>query len=65
VTFPVVEEIWPTCRQVAAAKQVSLKTVYRRIEDHTLEAKRLGARSIRINPASVEAWGTDMDAVAS
>ncbi len=61
MTATVVDEIWPTCRQVAEAKQVSLKTIYRRIEDHTLDARRLGPRIIRINPASVAAWGADAE----
>lgn len=53
-------DVWPTIQQVADSQQTSTKTIRRRIADGTLEAKRFGPRLIRINPASLAAWGSPL-----
>jgi excisionase family DNA binding protein len=57
VTTTVAGDVWPTCQQVAEARQTSVRTIYRRVADGTLEARRIGPRLIRINPESVASWG--------
>lgn len=43
--------------EAAARRGVSAKTIRRRISDGTLKAVRLGPRLIRVDRASLEAWG--------
>lgn len=54
---PNVPEKWPTIAEAAKLYSVSDKTIRRRIADGTLQAKRIGPRLIRINPASLANWG--------
>ena len=44
-----------TRRQVAELLQISIASVNRRIKDGTLRAFKVGQRSVRIDPTSVEA----------
>lgn len=43
--------------EAASLRGVSAKTIRRRISDGTLKAVRLGPRLIRVDRASLEAWG--------
>jgi excisionase family DNA binding protein len=51
---------WPTVAQFAELTQTSPQTIRRRIADGTLEARRFGPRLIRINPKSLESFGTPL-----
>lgn len=53
-----VSDHWPTIHDASQIYGVSEKTIRRRISDGTLDAKRIGPRLIRINPKSLERWGT-------
>ncbi|WP_306233860.1 helix-turn-helix transcriptional regulator [Agrococcus beijingensis] len=56
-------ETWPTIRSAAVQYGMSEKTIRRRITDGTLDARRFGPRLIRINPASLERWGSALQYV--
>lgn len=51
---------WPTVQQAAEILQTSPKTIRRRIADGTLDARRLGPRLIRVNPASLVDFGSPL-----
>jgi len=52
--------VWPSVQQAAALTGTSTKTIRRRIADGTLDARRFGPRLIRINPASLESFGSPL-----
>lgn len=52
--------VWLSVEQAAALRQVSTKTIRRRIADGTLDARRVGPRLIRINPESLADFGTPL-----
>jgi len=52
--------VWPSVQQTAALTGTSEKTVRRRIADGTLKARRFGPRLIRIDPTSLESFGSPM-----
>lgn len=48
---------WVTINEAAADLSVNPKTIRRRIEDGSIEAKRIGPRLIRVNLASLDGFG--------
>lgn len=53
-------EHWVTTEEAARHINVSVWTIRRYIHAGKIEARRMGPRLIRVNPASLQQFGTDI-----